>query len=103
DGTTFPVGHTRTALLDERDGVVGTLVVFQDLTEVNELRRAAAHAERLAAIGRLAAGLAHEIRNPLGSISGSVELVRESPHLDGEESKLLGIILDEVERPDALV
>ena len=77
--------------------------MFQDLSEVTRLREVAARQERLAVLGRLSAGLAHEIRNPLGSISGSVELVRESPHLTDEESRLLGIILDEVDRLDDLV
>ena len=82
---------------------IGALVLFQDLSEIARLREVAARQERLAVLGRLSAGLAHEIRNPLGSISGSVQLVRESPDLDAEERKLLGIILDEVERLDDLV
>ena len=53
-------------------------------------------------IGEMAAGLAHEIRNPLSSISASVELVRESPALVPEENRLLGIVLSEVERLDDL-
>ncbi len=102
DGTEFPIGYARTPLV-ARDGEVGgALITFQDLTEIAELRAAAERAERLAALGRLAAGLAHEIRNPLSSISGSVQLVRESP-LDEEDARLLGIVLAEVERLDDLV
>jgi two-component system sensor histidine kinase PilS (NtrC family) len=102
DGTGFPVGYTRTALVGPDGRTNGLLVTFQDLSEIVGLREAAERAERLATLGRLAAGLAHEIRNPLSSISGSVQLVRES-HVDDEDRKLLGIVLGEVERLDDLV
>jgi two-component system sensor histidine kinase PilS (NtrC family) len=102
DGTRFPVGWTRTPLVSQEGGA-GTLVVFQDLTQIRELEAAAERQERLAALGRVAASMAHEIRNPLGSISGSVELVRESQKLDDEERRLLGIVSAEVERLDDLV
>lgn len=99
DDTTFPIGFSRTRLRDQD----GSLVVFQDLTEIRQLQAHAAHAERLAALGRLASSLAHEIRNPLGSISGSVQMVSEAPELDDEDRELLGIVLKEVERLNALV
>jgi len=103
DGSTFPAGYTQTALLDERGRNLGGLVVFQDLSEVTALRDAAERAERLAQLGRIAAGLAHEIRNPLSSISGSVQLVREAAELSAEDRRLLGIVVAEVERLDDLV
>ena len=99
NGTEFPIGFTRTRLRDQD----GSLVVFQDLTEIRELQAQAAHAERLAALGRLASSLAHEIRNPLGSISGSVQMVHKVPELDDEDRELLGIVLKEVDRLNALV
>lgn len=103
DGTTFPVGLTRTPLLDARQRVQGSLLLFQDVSELEMLREKAEHAERLAALGRLAAGLAHEIRNPLGSISGSVELVRDAGSLDEEDRRLLDLVLEEAARLDDLV
>ena len=103
EGSHFPVGISQTALVNEHGERTGDLFLFQDLTELMELRLAAARAERLAALGRLAAALAHEIRNPLGSISGSVQLVRESASIDPEDRHLLGIVLREVDRLDALV
>ncbi|HEY3495713.1 MAG TPA: ATP-binding protein [Polyangiaceae bacterium] len=60
-------------------------------------------AERMAALGRLAAGLAHEIRNPLGSIAGSIELLRSAPALSEEDQKLCGIIQREARRLNDLV
>jgi two-component system sensor histidine kinase PilS (NtrC family) len=103
DGSTFPVGFSRTHLLNAAGETTGELFLFQDLAELKELRRAAERAERLAALGRLAAALAHEIRNPLGSISGSVQLVRESEGLESEDRRLLGIVLREVDRLNGLV
>ena len=103
DGTTFPIGFTRTPLLDAAGEAHGSLLIFQDLTEVTELREKAAGAKRLAELGQIAAGLAHEIRNPLGSISGSVELVRDCPTLGGEDRHLLDMVIKEVGRLDELV
>jgi two-component system sensor histidine kinase HydH len=71
-----------------------------ELQEANERARAA---ERLAVLGRIAAGLAHEIRNPLGSISGSIELLREGPGLNEEERRLCEIIQREAGRLNHLV
>lgn len=102
-GETFPVGLTVTPLVVSTGETQGVLVSFLDLTEITRLEEAARSAEQLAALGRIAAGLAHEIRNPLSSISGSVELVRESPSLVPEETRLLGIVLAEAERLDDLV
>jgi signal transduction histidine kinase len=79
------------------------LLAFQDLTEIKTLRDQAEQAQRLAVLGRLATGLAHEIRNPLSSISGSVEMVREGTALSPEDARLLGIVISEVERLNALV
>ncbi|MBX3212017.1 MAG: two-component sensor histidine kinase [Labilithrix sp.] len=70
------------------------------LVEANER---AASAERLAMLGRIAAGLAHEIRNPLGSISGSIELLREAPGLTDEDRRLCEIVQREAGRLNHLV
>ncbi|MFO0740663.1 MAG: histidine kinase dimerization/phospho-acceptor domain-containing protein [Labilithrix sp.] len=70
------------------------------LAEATERAEAA---ERLAMLGRLAAGLAHEIRNPLGSISGSIELLREAPGLGDEDKQLCDIIQREAGRLNHLV
>jgi two-component system sensor histidine kinase PilS (NtrC family) len=103
DGTEFPIGFTLSALLDEEGNRTGMLLAFQDLTEIKNLRDQADQAQRLAVLGRLATGLAHEIRNPLSSISGSVEMVRECNALSPEDGRLLGIVISEVERLNSLV
>lgn len=71
--------------------------------QLEEARERADQAERLAALGRLAAGLAHEIRNPLGSISGSIQLLRENRSLADEEKQLCDIIRREAVRLNDLV
>lgn len=103
DGTEFPMGYTLSALLDADGNPSGLLLAFQDLTEIRTLRDQAEAAQRLAALGQLATGLAHEIRNPLSAISGSVEMVREGNALGREDSRLLGIVISEVERLNSLV
>ncbi len=75
-------------------------------TESGQLELAtkrAEHAERLAALGKIAAALAHEIRNPLGSISGSIEIIREAPGLGDDERRLCEIVRHEVARLNDLV
>jgi two-component system sensor histidine kinase PilS (NtrC family) len=103
DGSSFPAGFTRAPLRSADGSVQGSFVVFQDLTELTALRKKAERADRLAVLGSLAAGLAHEIRNPLGSISGSVELVRDGASLVPEDRRLLDTVLKETDRLNELV
>jgi len=76
---------------------------FQDLTEIRELTTRAERARRLAFLGQLAAGVAHEVRNPLSSISGSVQMVQSAEGLSEQDRALMAIVLTEVERLDHLV
>jgi two-component system sensor histidine kinase PilS (NtrC family) len=103
DGTEFPIGYTLSALVDAAGNPTGLLLSFQDLTEIKTLRNQAERARQLAVLGQLATGLAHEIRNPLSSISGSVEMVREGNALSPEDARLLGIVISEVDRLNSLV
>jgi len=103
DGGEFPMGYTLSALFDAEGNRSGLLLAFQDLTEIRTLRNRAERAQRFAALGQLATGLAHEIRNPLSAISGSVEMVREGNALGPEDRRLLGIVISEVERLNSLV
>lgn len=79
------------------------LLVIEDRTALRALAEAVRRSDRLAATGELAAGLAHELRNPLGSMSGAVELLARGGHLSPEELRLLDIVLRETERLNALV
>jgi two-component system sensor histidine kinase PilS (NtrC family) len=83
---------------------VGSIVVFQDLTRMKELEAAVKRQEKLAALGSMAAGIAHEIRNPLGSISGSLQMLKQGEQRMEEEYRpLIGIALHEIDRLNQLV
>ena len=98
----LPVGLTLSPLYNA-DGTVGTLVHMQDLTELKTMQASVQRAERLATLGRMAAGLAHEIRNPLASISGSVQMLRRGTEDQPVDRRLMDIILRETERLDKLL
>ena len=99
DGSRLPVGVSASVL---RKGL-GLICSFQDLTEIKRMEERVRHADRLAAIGRFAAGLAHEIRNPIGSIRGSVEVLRESLRPQGNDRRLMDIVLRESDRLDRII
>lgn len=97
------LGYTVSPLLDRGGSPRGSILIFQDLTNVRRLEDDLRRADRLAAVGRLAAGLAHEIRNPLASLSGSVEVLRESFGPEADDGQLFTIVLRETERLNRLV
>jgi two-component system sensor histidine kinase PilS (NtrC family) len=90
-----PVGISTSILSDKQGGVRGVIAIFQDITEVLKLQERIRTADRLAAVGELSAGIAHEIRNPLASMSGSVEILKEELCLSGENQKLMELIIKE--------
>lgn len=96
------LGVTVSPLRDVRDQVIGRVVNFQDLTELRRLEQHMHRAERLATVGQLAAGVAHEIRNPLASISGSIQLLKESPASEDDRA-LMTIVNREVDRLNGLI
>jgi len=87
-----------TALLYTPRGETGFLFTFQDVTESRKLEREARVQQRLAAVGEMAAGIAHEIRNPLASMSGSIQILRQELPLTEEQSQLMDIVLRESDR-----
>ena len=91
------IGLTATYLETPR-GRAGLLFTFQDVTNIKKLERDAAIQQRLAAVGQMAAGIAHEIRNPLASMSGSIQILRQELPLSEEQEQLMDIVLRESER-----
>jgi two-component system sensor histidine kinase PilS (NtrC family) len=86
------------AHLETPGGRAGYLVTFQDVTDIKKLERDARLQQRLAAVGEMAAGIAHEIRNPLASMSGSIQILRQELPLSTEQGQLMDIVLRESER-----
>ena len=84
-------------------GDVGFVYSFDDLTEIRRLEREVRMQDRLAAVGRLAAAIAHEIRNPLTSIAGSVSMLSEGASLNAEERHLLQIVIRESDRLNKII
>ena len=99
----MPVGLSSSILRDNNNNLRGIIILFQDLTDVKKLNERMMVAERLAAVGRMAAGIAHEIRNPLASISGSVEVLKDELRLEGDNGRLLQLILKESSRLNTIL
>jgi two-component system sensor histidine kinase PilS (NtrC family) len=97
DGRAIEIGLTATTLTFP-NGLTGYLVTFQDVTDMKRLERNARLQQRLAAVGEMAAGIAHEIRNPLASMSGSIQVLRQELSLSDEQAQLMDIVLRESDR-----
>ncbi len=80
------------------EGPAGYLLTFQDVTEIRRLEHDARRRQRLAAVGEMAAGIAHEIRNPLASMRGSIQVLRAELALTDEQASLMDIVLRESDR-----
>jgi two-component system sensor histidine kinase PilS (NtrC family) len=96
-GRVIDIGFTASTLTFPGGGS-GYLWSFQDVTDVRRLERDARLRQRLAAVGEMAAGIAHEIRNPLASMSGSIQVLRQELPLTEDQSQLMDIVLRESER-----
>ena len=103
DGAEVFLGFSTSPMKDAEGHSIGRVVIFQDLTPIRQMEERVRIADRLAGVGELAAGLAHEIRNPLASIAGSSQLLREASASSGESATLLEIIGRESERLNGLI
>ena len=103
DGAEIFLGFSSSPMKDADGTVIGRVVIFQDLTPVKQMEERIRIADRLAGVGELAAGLAHEIRNPLASITGSSQMLRETPELPEMSRTLLDIIERESTRLNGLI
>jgi two-component system sensor histidine kinase PilS (NtrC family) len=101
-GRKLPLGISTNLLMHE-GSVTGVVAVFQDLTEVREMERRARRNETLAEVGALAAGIAHELRNGLHPISGSVECLQRELKVQGENAVLMELVVRECGRLNRFV
>ncbi|HEX9053732.1 MAG TPA: ATP-binding protein [Gemmatimonadales bacterium] len=102
-GERLRVGYSSFPLYGREGREIGSAVIFQDLTRLRAMEEAVQRTERLADLGRVAAGLAHELRNPLASMSGSIELLRARTPAGEDDRRLMDIVLREAERLNGLV
>jgi two-component system sensor histidine kinase PilS (NtrC family) len=98
-----PIGYSLSRLTDARGVPVGTILVFQDLSQWHRLQEELRLRDRMAAAGELASGLAHEVGNPLAAISGSVQLLSSALPANDAQRKLFDIILKESHRLDRTI
>jgi len=103
DGSAVPLGLSTSLLRGGYGERRGVIAIFQDLSEVKDLEARIRHGETLAAIGELSAGIAHEIRNCLNPIAGSVEVLQRELEVSGENARLLELIVRESERLDSFI
>ena len=103
DGRRLPLEVIAAPLADAAGNVSEKVVLFRDLSEVKALEQEVLRSQRLAAIGRLAAGVAHEIRNPLSSIKGLATYFRERYQEVAEDQEVATIMIQEVERLNRVV
>jgi two-component system sensor histidine kinase PilS (NtrC family) len=92
------IGFAVTPLNTIEGAASGYTLIFQDLTDMKTLEAELRLKDRMAAVGELSAGIAHEIRNPLAAIAGSVQVLKKSTALNPQEQRLMSIILKESER-----
>ena len=102
-GRKTPVGVTVSPLQDRHGNFLGTILLLRDIKRRKELEEDLKRADRLAMMGTLAAGLAHEIRNPLGGIKGAAQLLRRSVDGDPSLRAYTDIMIREVDRVNQLI
>jgi two-component system sensor histidine kinase PilS (NtrC family) len=103
NGGNIYLGFSISSLTDPEGSMIGHTLIFQDITKFIEMEEQVKRVDKMAAIGLLAAGMAHEIRNPLASLSGSIQMLKSELPLEDHQQKLMEIVLRESERLNALV
>lgn len=93
DGRTLTIGGSQSPLRDPKEQMIGNIILFQDLTDIIQMRETLEKNRKLAFIGELAAGMAHEIRNPLTAMSGSIQMLNRDDSDNETRQRLMKIIL----------
>ena len=103
EGMRLRLGYSLSPLSSEAGETTGMVISFQDLTHVRSLEETSRRQDRLAAIGRMAASIAHEIRNPLAAMRGSIQMLRSEMNSDPSQTELMEIILRESDRLNRII
>ena len=102
-GMRVRLGYSMSPLSSESGETTGMVIAFQDLTHIRALEETSRRQDRLAAIGRMAASIAHEIRNPLAAMRGSIQMLRSEMDTDPSQTELMEIILRESDRLNRII
>ena len=102
DGNRLVLGMTLSPL-QERGTTTGMVGVFKDLTQIRDLEEEMRRKDWLASLGEMSAGMAHEIRNPLGALAGAMQMLRKDLHADDTSQKLMDIAVREATRLDTII
>jgi two-component system sensor histidine kinase PilS (NtrC family) len=103
DGLRLRLGYSIFPLFGETGARTGLVITFQDLTQVRALEETSRRQDRLAAVGRVAAGIAHEIRNPLAAMRGSIQVLHSEMNGDPAQAELMEIVLRESDRLNHII
>lgn len=103
EGRRLRLGFSISPLFSETGQATGVIITFQDLTQVRVLEETSRRQDQLAAIGRMAASIAHEIRNPLAAMRGSIQMLRHEMTGDSSQTELMEIILRESDRLNRII
>jgi two-component system sensor histidine kinase PilS (NtrC family) len=103
EGLRLRLGFSIFPLFAESGETTGLVITFQDLTQVRALEETSRRQDRLAAVGRVAASIAHEIRNPLAAMRGSIQVLRSEMDGNSSQAELMEIILRESDRLNRII
>ena len=103
EGFLIKLGYNISPLSSERGETTGLVITFQDLTDIRSMEETSRRQERLSAVGRVAAGIAHEIRNPLAAMRGSIQVLRSELPADAPQAELMDIVLSESDRLNRII
>ncbi|MET0647029.1 MAG: ATP-binding protein, partial [Pyrinomonadaceae bacterium] len=103
EGFLIKLGYNISPLSSESGETTGLVITFQDLTDIRSMEETSRRQERLSAVGRVAAGIAHEIRNPLAAMRGSIQVLRSELEADASQRELMDIVLSESDRLNRII
>ncbi|MGB8509035.1 MAG: ATP-binding protein, partial [Pyrinomonadaceae bacterium] len=103
EGFRIRLGYSVSPLSAESGETTGLVITFQDLTDIRSMEETSRRQERLSAVGRVAAGIAHEIRNPLAAMRGSIQVLRAEMPADSAQAELMEIVLRESDRLNGII
>ncbi|MFL6467044.1 MAG: two-component system sensor histidine kinase NtrB, partial [Pyrinomonadaceae bacterium] len=103
EGFAVHIGYSVSLLFSETNETSGFIITFQDLTEIRSMEENVRRKDRLAAVGRVGAGLAHEIRNPLGAMRGAIQVLESSTPKESVQADLMQIIMRESDRLNSII